>query len=709
MNNTNDKTNAELLRIQAEELLKSKKRETGTPSSEIDALKLVHELEVHQIELEMMNAQLSENAEKEKVISADLVIANKKLLFQNSEKEARAAELVIANKELLFQNFEKEARAAELLITHEELNRAHLREAEFAENKYVKLYDFAPAGYFTLSKEGEILQLNVFGAALLGKERSLLLKARFGFFVSEDTKPVFNTFLEKVFYNNVSKFCEVILVRNGKERLTVQLAGAVMENGAKCFVTVSDLTERKYAEEGLRKSEENFRSMFREHSAVMMLVDPRTGNIFDANIAAAKFYGYERSALCSMNISAINLLPEDQVRAERESAVEHRNNYFIFHHKLSDGTVRIVEVHSSPIDHQGKYILFSIIHDITDRIRAEEEILESEGRHKKMIANISDVIGVIGIDGLMKYKSPNIEKWFGWQPHDLIGTDGWLTVHPDDLERIQKEFYTLLQTDNASAKVEYRYKCKDGNYKQIELTAANLVNDPLINGVLLNYRDITIRKKSEEILNNERMRLQGIIEGTNVGTWEWNIQTGEVVFNQKWFEIIGYMPEELSPVSIKTWEVHTHPDDLKKSAILLEQHFKGERLYYTCECRMKHKDGTWVWILDRGRVITRSADGKPLMMFGTHTDISQRKQGEEERERLIAELQSVLAEVKTLTGIIPICAHCKKVRDDKGYWEQVESYVTQHTNAQFSHGICPNCVDKLYPDQAERIRNRSKK
>ena len=250
---------------------------------------------------------------------------------------------------------------------------------------------------------------------------------------------------------------------------------------------------------------------------------------------------------------------------------------------------------------------------------------------------------------------------------------------------------------------------KDGNYKQIELTAANLVNDPLINGVLLNYRDITIRKKSEEILNNERMRLQGIIEGTNVGTWEWNIQTGEVVFNQKWFEIIGYMPEELSPVSIKTWEVHTHPDDLKKSAILLEQHFKGERLYYTCECRMKHKDGTWVWILDRGRVITRSADGKPLMMFGTHTDISQRKQGEEERERLIAELQSVLAEVKTLTGIIPICAHCKKVRDDKGYWEQVESYVTQHTNAQFSHGICPNCVDKLYPDQAERIRNRSKK
>ena len=192
MNNTNDKTEAALLRMKAEELLKSKNSGTISMPSEIDALRLVHELEVLQIELEMMNAQLEENAAKEKETSADLVIANKKLLFQNSEKEARAAELVIANKELLFQNSEKEARAAELLITHEELNRAHRREAELAENKYVKLYDFAPAGYFTLSKEGEILQLNVFGAALLGKERSRLVKARFGFFVSEDTKMMFN-------------------------------------------------------------------------------------------------------------------------------------------------------------------------------------------------------------------------------------------------------------------------------------------------------------------------------------------------------------------------------------------------------------------------------------------------------------------------------------------------------------------------------------
>ena len=115
-----------------------------------------------------------------------------------------------------------------------------------------------------------------------------------------------------------------------------------------------------------------------------------------------------------------------------------------------------------------------------------------------MIANISDVIAIMGSDGIIRYKSPNIEKWFGWQPEDLIGTDGWATVHPDDLERIQNEFITLLKTDNASKEVEYQYKCKDGSYKWIQLAATNLTNYPIINGVLMNYCDITERIQAEE-------------------------------------------------------------------------------------------------------------------------------------------------------------------------------------------------------------------
>ncbi len=143
------------------------------------------------------------------------------------------------------------------------------------------------------------------------------------------------------------------------------------------------------------------------------------------------------------------------------------------------------------------------------------------------------------------------------------------------------------------------------------------------------FADITESKQAEEALQTQRNRLAGILEGTRAGTWEWNVQTGETVFNERWAEIIGYTLDEISPVSIATWQKFAHPDDLKKSGDLLEKHFSGELDYYECESRMRHKNGQWVWVLDRGQVISRTADGKPLLMLGTHQDINERKITEE--------------------------------------------------------------------------------
>jgi len=126
---------------------------------------------------------------------------------------------------------------------------------------------------------------------------------------------------------------------------------------------------------------------------------------------------------------------------------------------------------------------------------AMHQLAESESRQNAMITNISDVVSIIsGADGIMKYNSPNITKWFGWLPEEIAGTVCWSKVHPDDLERIQKEFYTLLEKKSSAVKVEFRYNCKDGSYKPVELTAANLTDDPYINGVLLNFHDITGQK-----------------------------------------------------------------------------------------------------------------------------------------------------------------------------------------------------------------------
>lgn len=134
-------------------------------------------------------------------------------------------------------------------------------------------------------------------------------------------------------------------------------------------------------------------------------------------------------------------------------------------------------------------------------------------------------------------------------------------------------------------------------------------------------------------LKETQARYKAILEGTNTGTWEWNIQTGETVFNERWAQIIGYTLAELTPISIETWTNHTHPDDLNTCQEKLQKHFRGETDYYECECRMKHKDGHWVWVLDRGSVMEWTEYGKPLWMFGTHSDIAKLKKIQEELER----------------------------------------------------------------------------
>ena len=151
----------------------------------------------------------------------------------------------------------------------------------------------------------------------------------------------------------------------------------------------------------------------------------------------------------------------------------------------------------------------------------------------------------------------------------------------------------------------------------------------LVGGMAM-FEDVSEQYAAEMRLLEERKRFANILEGSNVGTWEWNVQTGEVIFNERWAGIAGYTLEELLPVSIRTWESIVHPDDLSRSTELLEKHFNGQLDYYECECRMRHKQGHNVWVLDRGRVSSWSEDGKPLLMYGSHVDISDRKQWEEE-------------------------------------------------------------------------------
>lgn len=151
-----------------------------------------------------------------------------------------------------------------------------------------------------------------------------------------------------------------------------------------------------------------------------------------------------------------------------------------------------------------------------------------------------------------------------------------------------------------------------------------------------------LQEQAHQRLAESELMYRSVLEGTNIGTWQWNVQTGETVFNERWAEIVGYTLEELAPISIDTWMNLAHPDDLAESSRQLELHFAGKVPFYNVKCRMKHKLGYWVWVHDRGRIVSRSAAGEPLMMYGTHADITAEKNLKDQLIKLTSQLPGVV-------------------------------------------------------------------
>ena len=175
-----------------------------------------------------------------------------------------------------------------------------------------------------------------------------------------------------------------------------------------------------------------------------------------------------------------------------------------------------------------------------------------------------------------------------------------------------------------------------------------------------------VRLRTRELTESQE-RLDLAIRGTDVGLWDWNIDTGVSIINEKWAAMSGYTLDELNPLSIETWDRMVHPDDLAESKRRLQAHFSGENEQYESEFRIRHKSGHWIWVLDRGRVFQRAKDGHPIRMTGTQLEITQRKQAEAELAYNKWIFQSILEQsvegigVADLDGnyILVNAAYCK--------------------------------------------------
>ncbi|MDO9036638.1 MAG: PAS domain-containing protein, partial [Methanoregula sp.] len=266
------------------------------------------------------------------------------------------------------------------------------------------------------------------------------------------------------------------------------------------------------------------------------------------------------------------------------------------------------------------------ISDITDIWQVEVALRKSEEKYQSLFDNSSDAIVIHDITGRILDVNPVLCNRLGYSREEMLrmtpmdfDSPEYAELVPDRIHQVITKKHQIFETCNVR---------KDGTRIPTEINVRIIEYEG--KQVCLSVgRDITERKVAEEALKNEKQRLASIIEGTRAGTWEWNVQTGETIFNKQWAEIIGYTLEEISPISIETWMKYTYPDDLQKSGELLERHFLKESESYEFESRMIHKKGHLVWVLDKGKVTSWTDDGKPLWMFGTHQDITERRRAEE--------------------------------------------------------------------------------
>ena len=223
----------------------------------------------------------------------------------------------------------------------------------------------------------------------------------------------------------------------------------------------------------------------------------------------------------------------------------------------------------------------------------------------------------------IRYASKNINAVLGYSTEEFVNSKFADYLHPEDVDKINKEVsYYIINRVN-SFEQSYRIRKKDGSYIWIfDLTKIYRNEKGIITEIRGYIFDQTKNKEYEEELKNQNILLEGILVGTNAGIWEWNIETGVLNINDRWAELIGYTKEELEPLTIDTWAKSLFPEDLKIAQKELELHFIGKLNYYDVVFRQYHKNGNVIWINSRGRVISRTEDGKPLRMQGTHIDLT---------------------------------------------------------------------------------------
>lgn len=389
---------------------------------------------------------------------------------------------------------------------------------------------------------------------------------------------------------------EILLrTKSGDIRNAILYVEKLMLPGRSLMLTIiHDITERKKAEEALRESEARFRGMFENHDAVMLLIEPESGKIVDANDAAEIFYGYSRSELRGMAIQQINQGPSAQVAAERYKAIEKKRNIFEFRHRISTGQIRTVEVYSSPVKVTDKLLLFSIIQDITERKALEKQLLNERDFVNAVIQTSGALITVIDSNGRITRFNKACEELTGYTAEEVKGRTVFdLFILPEEREKVIG-VATRLFSGERRVDYENYWITKSGQKRFIKWQNSVLLDDKGVPAYsVATGIDITDRNRAESALRESESRFRGIFDNVAMGILLVDSRDHLIAANDYACQMLGYSTEDLLKLDVHNL---TAPEDRILSDELNGKIHREELRRVAYEKRYLKADGSRLWV-----------------------------------------------------------------------------------------------------------------
>ena len=404
-------------------------------------------------------------------------------------------------------------------------------------------------------------------------------------------------------------------------------------NASQLFRSMTYAIERSRIHTELKESEENYRNLFQSSPIPMWVIDTDTLFFLDVNDSTVRHLGYSREEISGMTIHQI-WPEEDQVKLT-SLLNEYRTNNEIFNgeirYKKKNGEIITAEIVSNVIDFDGRKARLTQATDITEKLKSEQALKLSEQRFKALVQEGSDLIDILNYDGVYKYVSPTSSSILGITAGQMIGKNLFDFIHKEDKYRVVDQF-KLLSSQKRLHILPFRFRNGENVWRWIETILTNLSEDPAIQGIVANSRDVTESIENEIKLKDSVDRYNIVAKATSDIIWDRDFETDKITWNKGLQGIFGYRDID-SETDVDWWYSKVHPDDRGRVTGIINFNFNKQNTRWQDEYRFQCYDGSYKYVFDRV-FLEIDENRNPVRMIGAMQDITRQKE-EEQRLKLL--------------------------------------------------------------------------